>query len=716
MRWFIMAAATALTLAAGAIEVPVTDREEVRDTIHGVEVIDPYRWLEGSAAPEIEGKSADLDARVSAWTDAQNAYTRQVLDNLPGRQELEARLRELMETGSVSAPTMRRNLYFYRKSEGDQAQPIIYVREGVHGEPRVLLDANGLDQEGLIAPSFSTPSPDGSLLAFGLYRAGDENTTLYILDVESGRWLADEIPGKVGGVNWMPDGKSFFYSRLEDLDNPYSRQIKYHEVGTHHSKDPILFEQYTEGPLATTWGPFAYTSRDGRWMILGYWTGTDSNDLWAVDLDEWFRTGEFDPVTIIEGERANSFGPVVGDTLYMTTTLDAPNGRVVRVDLNDPSRDRWTVVIPERNDAVLEGLSSTRSYLVAEYLKDARNEIFLHHMDGKVARKINLPGIGSVEISTEEDRDEAFLTFESFNEPESIYYVDLRKDQRELWERPDVPVNPEMVEVRQVFYRSKDGTKVPMFIVHKRGLKLDGRNPTWLSGYGGFNISRKPFFAPTLFPWFEAGGVYAVANLRGGGEYGEEWHRAGMLEEKQNVFDDFIAAAEYLIDQHYTSREKLAITGGSNGGLLTGAALVQRPDLFAAVISAVPLLDMLRYQNFLMARYWVPEYGSAENQEHFEFLRAYSPYHNVKEGTNYPAVMLTAGENDTRVHALHARKMTALLQSATASDPEIDPVLLWVDRSAGHGQGKPLDLRVRDVADQRMFLRWQLGMLEKIEN
>lgn len=711
MRYLFMAAVSIFALSAGAIDVPTTEREEVRETIHGVEIMDPYRWLEGSAAPELEGDGAELDARVSKWTDAQNAYTRELLDSLPGREKLESRLRQLMEVGSISAPTMRRNSYFYWKREGDQAQPVIYIREGVAGEPRVLLDANTLDEEGLIAPAFSVPSPDGSLLAFGLYEAGDENTTLHILEVDSGKWLADEIPGKVNSVNWMPDGKSFFYRRLSDLKNPYSGQIKYHEVGTHHSKDPVLFEQYKEGPLATTWGPFAYTSRDGRWMILGYWTGTDSNDLSVVDLDRWFRSGEFEPVTIIEGEKANAFGPVVGDTLYMTTTLGAPNGRVVAVDLNDPRRENWNVVISEKKDSVLDSLSATRSFLVAQYLRDAQKEIFLHHTDGRLARRLELPGIGSAGVSTEEDRDEAFVSFESFNEPKSIYHVNLRSGERTLWERPEVPVDPSIVEVRQVFYESKDGTKVPMFIIHKKGLKLNGQNPTWLTGYGGFNISRKPFFAATLFPWFEAGGVYAVANLRGGGEYGEEWHRAGMLEKKQNVFDDFIAAAEYLIDQKYTTPEKLAVTGGSNGGLLTGAALVQRPELFGAVISAVPLLDMLRYQNFLMARYWVPEYGTAEDPEHFEFLRTYSPYHNVREGAEYPAVMLTAGENDTRVHALHARKMAALLQHASASDPAAEPVLLWVDRSAGHGQGKPLDLRVRDVADQQMFLRWQLGML-----
>ena len=698
-----------VTLSAAT--VPPTERVEVREELHGVEVVDPYRWLEGSDG--LEAEDPELDTKVSAWTDAQNAYTRQVLDNLPGREALESRLRELMELPVVGTPEMARNRYFTWRREGDQAQYVIYVQEGNDGEPRVLLDPNALDETGLTAPQWTAPSQDGELMAFGLYNAGDENATLYVLEVDTGEWLAEEIPGKVGGVNWLPDGKSFFYSRLADVENPYSRQIKYHRLGTHHSQDPILFEQYEEGPLATTWGPFAYTSRDARWMILGYWTGTDSLDLWVVDLDRWFRTGVFERREIVTGEKATFFGPVLGDTLFMQTTLDAPNGRVVAVDLNQPARETWRELIPERSDAVLEDLSAARGQLVAEYLKDASSRIERFGLDGSPLGEIELPGIGSAGITTSEDRTEAFLTFTSFNRPRTIYRVDLEGGERSIWVEPEVPVDPSLVEVRQVFYSSQDGTRVPMFLVHRKGLERNGDNPTLLTGYGGFNISRTPFFSATNFPWFEAGGVYAVANLRGGGEYGEEWHRAGMLEKKQNVFDDFIAAAEWLIAEKYTRPERLGIAGGSNGGLLTGAALVQRPDLFAAVISAVPLLDMLRYQNFLMARFWVPEYGTAEDPEHFPFLLGYSPYHHVEPGVEYPAVMLTAGENDTRVHALHARKMTARLQAATASDPQEDPVLLWVNRDAGHGQGKPLDLRVRDLADQRIFLRWQLGMLEE---
>ncbi|MEM7480741.1 MAG: prolyl oligopeptidase family serine peptidase [Acidobacteriota bacterium] len=687
------------------------EEEAARDKLHGTVLSDPYRWLEGSAAPELSAEDPTLDRRVAEWTREQNARTREVLDELSGRRALEDRLRDLMEVGSVSAPTMRRNRYFYWQREGDQPQWVVYMREGHDGEPKVLIDPNELDDEGLTSIGWTSPNPDGTLLAFGVFRAGDEKTVLHVLDVDRGRWLADEIPGKVQQASWLPDSSGFIYRRLADVDNPYSGQVKFHLLGDHHRQDPVLFEQYTEGPLATTWGPYASTSRDGRWLLLMYWTGTDSNDLWAVDLNRWLRTGEFHKTEILIGEDARSFGEVIGDTLYLHTTIDAPNGRVVAVDLTDPARQSWRELVPESPTGVLENVSIGRGVIAASFLDNAVSRIEVYDLDGESLGPLDLPGIGSAELDTEADRTEAFLTFTSYNEPTSIYRVDLKSGERALWARPEIPVDPDAVEVRQVKYRSKDGTMVPMFVVHKKGLKLDGNNPTLLYGYGGFNIAMTPSFTATLFPWFEAGGVYAVANLRGGGELGDEWHRAGMLDRKQNVFDDFIAAAEYLVREGYTRPERLGITGGSNGGLLTGAALTQRPDLFAAVISSVPLLDMLRYHHFLMAKFWVPEYGSADDPEHFKVLKAYSPYHNVEADTPYPAVLLTAGENDARVHPLHARKMAARLQASTTSDPEVDPILLWVEQSAGHGAGKPLADRIRETADQRIFMMWQLGML-----
>ena len=695
--------------AAPPAAPPPTEARPVTDVLHGESIVDPYRWLEGDA------KGA-VTPEVSAWTDAQLAYTRQVLDSLPGRKAVETRLRELMEVGAVSAPRMRVHRYFYSRREGTENQARIFVRDGHAGTPRLLLDPNNLDAKGLVTIAWTEPDPAGKLLAFGMYRAGDENSTLYVLDVDSGRWLADEIPSKVGGVDWLPDSTGFFYRNLESVKDPYSGQVKFHRLGSHPRQDVLLFRQYTKeqnAKLATTYGPGFSASEDGRWGLLSYATGTSTNDLWAIDLDRWGRTGDFVKTDVIVGSESTSRGPVLGDTLFLHTTDGAKNGRVVALDLNSPAREGWKTLIPERKDVSIRGVSLARGILVVSLLKDAATRIELYTLDGKPLGELPLPGIGSAYLSTSQDRTEAFLTYTSFNEPSGVYRVDLATKKVELWERPKVPVDPSIVEVKQVFVPSKDGTKVPMFLVYRKGLELDGNNPTLLYAYGGFNVSQTPTFSATLFPWFEAGGVYALAGLRGGGEYGDSWHEAGMLEKKQNVYDDFIAAAEWLVAQKYTSPAKLAVSGGSNGGLLTGAVLTQRPELFGAVISAVPLLDMLRYQTFLMARYWIPEYGSAENADQFRFLRAYSPYQNVKKGTKYPAVLLTAGENDSRVHPLHARKMAALLQASTASDPAQKPILLWVDRDAGHGQGKPLALRVRDVADQRMFLMWQLGMLPK---
>jgi len=679
----------------------------VKETLHDKELVDPYRWLEGDA------KGA-VTPEVGAWTDAQNTYTRSVLDNLPGRAALEKRLRELLEVGSVSTPRMRGNRYFYSKREGSENQARVFLREGHDGKPRLLLDPNTLDAKGLVTIAFTSPSPDGKLLAFGTYRAGDENATLYLLDVDSGKWLADEIPGKVGGVDWMPDGRSFFYSRLEDVKDPYSREIRFHRVGSSWRQEPVLFRQYRKSEnekLATTWGPYFSASRDGRWGFLGYWRSTKDNDLWVVDLDAWARTGKFERTPIaVDAKGTTQVEAVVGDMAYLKITDGSPNGALFLVDLNAPARAAWKAVIPERKDAVLEGVSEARGLLVASWLTKAHSRIEVFDLTGKSLGDLPLPGIGSAGIATAEDRTEAFLSYRSFNEPPTIYRVDLRTKARTLWERPSVPVDPSVAEVEQVTYTSKDGTPVTMFLVHRKGLKPGGGgHPTLLSGYGGFNISETPSFSATLFPWLEEGGVYALPNLRGGGEYGEAWHEAGMLGKKQNVFDDFFGAAEWLVKNGWTRPERLAIAGGSNGGLLTGAAVTQRPDLFAAALVAVPLLDMLRYQDFLMARYWVPEYGSAEVAEQFAWLVKYSPYHNVRKGTKYPAVFLTAGENDSRVHPMHARKMAALLQASTGSGK---PVLLWVDRDAGHGQGKPLDLRVRDAADTAMFYRWQLGMLK----
>jgi prolyl oligopeptidase len=695
---------------------PTTRVEPVKDVLHATEVTDNYRWLEGdNRDPKQMGK---VTPEVASWTDAQNAYTRAVLDGLPGRKGVEDALRPLIEIGSVGAPTVRGNRFFFWKREGNQNQPVYYWREGVTGADHVLVDPAKLDPDGkgLTTVEWISPSADGKHVAYGTYKAGDENTTLHVIETDTLKPTGLTISSKVQAPYWLPDGSGFVYQNLKDQNDPYSGQVLFRRIGA-KGPDPVLFRQYTKAEnekLATTWGPGGSLSHDGKWLFLGYWIDTKSNDAWLADFDEYRRTGKLNKKVVSVGKPGQIAGTVINGMLYLQTTKGAPKGRVAAVDAANPDESKWRDIVPQRSDAVIESVTFGKGVIVVTYLKNASNVVEVFDMAGKSLGMLNQPGIGATGVAAEEDRTDAFLTFTSFNYPTSIFRVDLTRPSAtpELWAQPKVPVDPSSVDVEQVWYPSKDGTKISMFLIHKKGLVKNAANPTLVTGYGGFNISETPGFAGTWFQWYNAGGLMAIPNLRGGGEYGDEWHEAGMLAKKQNVFDDFHAALEWLIANKYTNSQKLAITGGSNGGLLTGATVTQRPDLVRAAIVAVPLLDMLRYQDFLMARYWVPEYGSAEDANQFRYLLDYSPYQKVKPGTKYPAVFLTAGENDTRVHAMHARKMAAALQSATASDPATQPVLLWVDREAGHGQGKPLSLRLRDAADQRAFVMWQLGMLK----
>jgi len=692
---------------------PVAKIAAATDIFHGQEVVDDYRWLEA-----LEKESAE----VEQWTTAQNDYTRTRLDALACRSSVENSLRPLMEIGSISAPRMAGNFYIYTERTGAQNQPVVKVRTSVDGAPRELLDPNTLDAGGLISLDWMQPSHDGALLAFGLSRAGSEMSELHLLDTATGKWLADEISGKVTFSSWTPDGHGFVYSKLRDAKDPYSREIRFHEIGTSPRFDAVLLTQEKPSEI-----PFAALSHDGRWLFTGLFKGWQANDLGVMRFDEWKRTGTLAPVMIAKGLDARTQPAAsLGDTLFASTTHNSPNGRLVRIDLNNPGApDAWTTFVPERKDAVLQGAQLARNILALDYEQDASSRITRVSLNGEPLGDITLPGIGTASLSTDEERTEAFLTFTSFTEPRSIYRLDLAQGAviaaatkgttasspaLALWARPSVPVDPSKYEVQQVRAKSRDGTMVPMFIVTKKGTTADGDNACLLTAYGGFNVSLTPYFNPTIIPWLDAGGVWVQANLRGGGEYGEEWHRAGMLGKKQNVFDDFYACAEWLVANKWTLASRLAIEGGSNGGLLTGTAVTQRPELFAAAIVSVPLLDMLRYDKFLLAKYWVPEYGSADDADAYGWLRAYSPYHHVSKGAKYPAVYLNAGENDSRVHPLHARKMAAKLQALAANDPEAKPILLWVDRDSGHGQGKPLALRVRDEADQWTFVMWQTGL------
>ena len=691
-------------------EPPSTAELEFSYSLGGELISDPYLWLEGSDAPELAEPDPELDAQVSEWTDAQNAYTRAFLDGLDGRNAIEAELTELLSLDAYGIPNVAGDWLFYTLRRGDQAQPVLYATHTPSDETRVLVDVNTLDDSGLLALDWYRPSPDGRYVAYGTYEAGDELTTAFVMETGSGEMLPDRIRGRVDPVEWLDDSEHFIVRTLSDGQNPYSGRILLHQLGRAAVEDPILFDQYTEGELATTWGPYPIDSRDGRWLVVIYFTGTDSNDVWFYDLDAWRDSGDLVRQDLLVGQDALTSGFVEGNTFFALTTLDASNRRVVAFDLAADSPSEFREIIREDRNAVLDNIYPAQDRIVADYLASAYSRIRLFDREGELLRDVQLPGIGSAQISTDPETTEAWLRFESFSEPEGIYRVDLAIGSTSLWRRPDLPIDTSDLTVTQIFFPSADGTNIPMFLVHRRDIELNGDNPTLLYGYGGFDISLTPNFTAAWLPWLTRGGVYAVANLRGGGEFGADWHRAGMLDSKQNVFDDFYAAAEWLIGSGYTRVGRLGIAGRSNGGLLTGVAITQRPEMFSAAIVGVPLLDMLRYQNFLMARYWVPEYGSAENADQFDFLRAYSPYQNIRDGEAYPATFLTAGENDMRVHPLHARKMAAALQAATAGDQDSEPILLWVDRSAGHGQGKPLDARVSETVDQVIFMAWQLGL------
>lgn len=715
-RCTIMIAAliAAVCVAASAVP-PVTRCEPVSDSIHGTTIVDEYRWLE-----MLEKDSPE----VQAWTTAQNDRTKAVLRALPCHGRLEAQLAPLMSIGSVGMPVREGGLAFWTEREGAQNQPILYFAADTadvsgtsdapvgpsRDEKQVVLDVNTLDAKGLTSLDWWQPSPDGKLIAFGTSKSGSEMSVLQVMDVQSRQWLSDEIVGKVSFVGWSPQANAFVYSQLANASDPYSREIRWHEMGRHSRHDPLIMKQTDPSRI-----PGAGLSRDGRWLVVSISRGWQANDLFVGDVEIWKRAGmRSDALTLVPvavGKDA-TFRPIamIGDTMLMLSSLDAPKGALWSVDMNNPAQANWKVIIPTRADAVLDGVEYAGGVLVANYSKDVTSRLERFTANGMNLGEIKLPGLGSAAVSSDLTRTTGFLSYTSFNEPRSIYTVDFKSGAMKLWARPSVPIDPASVTVSQVFVASKDGTKIPMFIVHKKGLIPTGDAPTILYGYGGFNVSLDPSFNATNWPWYEGGGVYAIANLRGGSEYGEDWHRAGMLGNKQNVFDDFYACAEWLIANKYTNSQHLAIQGGSNGGLLTGVAVTQRPDLFCAAISAVPLLDMLRYQQFLLAKYWVPEYGSSEDSAQFDWLFKYSPYHHVVKATKYPAMLFTAGENDSRVHPLHARKMVARMQALVANDDANDPILLWVDREAGHGQGKPLANRITEKADQLSFMMWQTGM------
>jgi prolyl oligopeptidase len=686
----LLVVALGFPLLSGAAQSPKappkTRTDNVKEVIHGVEVVDPYRWLEDQNSPD-----------TRAWIDAQNEYTDALLGSLPGRDQLKQRITQLMRIDSIATPRERGGRYFSTRRLAHQDLSVIYMRKGLKGQDEVLIDPHTMSADRTTSVNLMDIADDGTMIVYGVRQGGEDEVTVNLFDVDAKKTLPDRLPrARYSGISLKPDKSGFYYSR-HSAEGP---RVFYHALGTDPASDVEIFGQ-GYGPEKIIG---AGLSEDGRYLQISvsYGAGAQRTEIYYQDV---IKQGPIVPV--VNDIEAVFNGQIVGHHLLMRTNWQAPNWRILAVDLNNPAREHWREVIPT-SDAVLQGFSLVGGKLFVSFLQNVISRIKVYELDGQYVREISFPAIGSVGgVSGRWGSNEAFFSFSSFHIPTTIYRYDVAKGTQEVWARLPVPINTENVEVKQVWYESKDKTKIPMFLVHTKGIKLDGSHPAFLTGYGGFNVSRTPGFSSLAALWVERGGVYALPNLRGGGEFGEKWHRAGMLEKKQNVFDDFIAAAEWLIKNGYTNPSKLAISGGSNGGLLVGAALTQRPDLFQAVVCSVPLLDMVRYHKFLVARFWVPEYGSSENPEQFKFIHAYSPYHQVKPGTKYPAVLFISGDSDTRVAPLHARKTAALLQAATGSDK---PILLHYDTKAGHSGGQPVTKQIENLTDELMFLFWQLGM------
>jgi prolyl oligopeptidase len=685
--------------------MPVAEKKPLGENFFGKQIIDNYRWLE-------DGKSQE----TKKWVEQEMAYTRAVLDPLPGRDAIHQRLTQLLSIGSITPPQIAGKYYFYTKREGSQNQPILYVRENgpekapesLGGEDRALVDANQLASDGTVALDWFQPSDKGKYVAYGTSSAGSEMSTLRVIETKTGTVLADTIERtRAASIAWLHDNSGFYYTRYPKPGDVaagqemYNRHVFFHELGTDPATDDPVFG---EGRDPEDW-PNVHISNDGRWLLIDVEQGWTKSELFLKDLHS-----DKPASRLTTGKEFLYRGEVYEGKVYITTNEDAPRYRVFVTDAGDFDRDAWKELIPQ-TDAVLQGIGVWGGKIVAQYEQNAASQLKVSDLDGKKLSDVTLPAIGSAfGTSGRWDRDEVFYGFQSFTFAPTIYRYDLKNSTSSLWSKVDAPsIEPSAYEVAQEWFKSKDGTRVPMFIVHKKGLEKNGKNPTLLTAYGGFNVSLTPTFSRTAYLWMEHGGIYAVANLRGGAEFGEDWHRAGMLDKKQNVFDDMIAAAEHLISGKYTDAKHLAIQGGSNGGLLMGAMITQRPDLFRAVVCQVPLLDMLHYQNFQIAKLWIPEYGSAENADQFKWLYAYSPYHHVKPGTEYPAILFMTADTDTRVDPMHAKKMAALMQTeAKNGSSRSRPILLRIETKAGHGAGKPVAKQIEEFTDVYSFLFWQL--------
>ena len=687
---------------AQTLQYPAARKSDVVDDYHGTRVPDPYRWLEDPDSPESR-----------AWIEAQNRLTAAYLAEIPTRGAIRERLTKLWNYPKYGTPFRKAHRYFFFKNDGLQNQSVLYKQASLTADPETLVDPNLLSEDGTVALSTLAVSDDGRLLAYGTSASGSDWEEFRVRDVVEGRDLSDHLKWiKFSGASWTNDGAGFFYSRYPEpgdkalTDVNRFQRLYYHRLGTEQTQDVLVYER----PDQPDWGMNAEVTDDGRYAVLHVWLGTDRrNRVYYLDLKDARRPNVRGAVMRLldDFDASYTFVGNDGPVFYFLTDLEAPRKRVIAIDTRQPERARWREIIPQGPD-VLDGIQIIHDTFVANYMHDASSRLRLFRLDGRFVKDLPLPTLGSIgAISGERKDDEMFYAFTSFLYPTTIFRYDFKSGGTSVFKAPTIDFDPSGYETKQVFYTSKDGTRVPMFITHKKGLRLDGSNPTYLYGYGGFNISLTPSFSVAMLVWLERGGVYAVPNLRGGGEYGEEWHQAGMHEKKQNVFDDFIAAAEFLIAQGYTSPPKLAIAGGSNGGLLVGAAITQRPELFGAALPAVGVMDMLRFHKFTIGWAWVTDYGSADSTAQFPYLYKYSPLHNIRAGIRYPATLVTTADHDDRVVPGHSFKFTATLQAAQAGP---QPVLIEIETKAGHGAGKPTSKLIEEQADRFAFLVKNLAM------
>jgi len=681
---------------------PDTKIIEQIDDYHGTLVTDPYRWLEDTDSPE-----------TLEWIKQQNALTFSILDKIPQRNAIKKRMTELWDYARALAPYKKGKRYFQERNSGLQNQNVLYVMETLKSEPRILLDPNTLSEDGTVALSSFAISKDGNWLAYATSASGSDWLTWRVRNVETGNDLDDVIEwSKFSEAAWAPDGSGFYYSRYdapkggEEFQSiNYNQKVFFHKLHTPQDKDELIYER----PENKEWGFQAKVSEDGHYLALNVWQGTDvRNRFFFRDLQGENKFYELIPDLEATYELVGNDGM----RFYFFTNYHAPRGKLVAIDATNPQKSNWQTIIPE-GESVLAVVIMANDQFIALYNEDAHHVLSLFKLDGSPDGEIPLPALGTIgdflDVGIHASRvdNELFFAFQSFLFPMSVYRYSFETRSAEPINSPELDFDPSAYETRQVFVTSKDGTKIPMYLTHKKGLKYAGQNPTLLFGYGGFNVSTMPDFQINLIIWLELGGVYASANMRGGGEYGEEWHQGGMLANKQNVFDDFIACAKWLIAEKVTSTPKLAIQGGSNGGLLVGACMIQRPDLFGACIPQVGVMDMLRFHKFTIGWAWVSDFGSPDDPEQFKTIYAYSPYHNLKPGTVYPPTLITTADHDDRVVPGHSFKFAARLQACQGGDA---PVLIRIQNRAGHGAGKPTTIKIEEFSDIYAFLVQTLKM------